>query len=257
MPRTARKRSSTGIYHVMQRGINKQNIFLDYDDYARYLNTFYKYAVECKINILGYCLMKNHVHLLLKENEISLAILMKKIGSSFVYKYNEKYDRVGHLFQDRFKSEVVENDKYLLTVLRYIHNNPVVAGLVENIQDYKWSSYKNYVYNKGFINTSLVLDILSEKAIIAKKKYVRFMGLCNDDKCLDIANKVRLSDKKAEKLIKDYCEINDLNQLKEKDIANKKELYNHFITNFAVSYRQLARLTGDSRERIMKMLNSF
>lgn len=86
--------------------------------------------------------MGNHVHILIKEGKEDLGNVMRRIGASYVYWYNVKYDRVGHLFQDRFKSEAVEDNRYLLSVLRYIHQNPLKAGIVSDIREYKWSSYK-------------------------------------------------------------------------------------------------------------------
>ncbi|WP_198543854.1 transposase [Petroclostridium xylanilyticum] len=95
--------------------------------------------------------MNNHIHLLLKEGKEAISQAMKRIGASYVYWYNMKYERYGHLFQDRYKSEKVEDDKYLLTVLRYIHQNPIKAGIVEEAIKYKWSSYIEYISQKGIL----------------------------------------------------------------------------------------------------------
>ena len=141
MPRVARIKSSTGIYHIMIRGINQQNIFSYDDDYKRFLVILAKYHRQSNYEIYAYCLMGNHIHLLLKEGKESLATSMKRIGTSYVYYYNWQYDRKGHLFQDRYKSEPVEDDAYFLTVLRYIHQNPLKAGLSDDISSYPWSSY--------------------------------------------------------------------------------------------------------------------
>jgi REP element-mobilizing transposase RayT len=85
--------------------------------------------------------MDNHVHLLINEGDDEIGKIMKRINISYSYYFNKKYGRIGHLFQDRFKSEGIDSDAYLLSVVRYIHNNPVKAGLVKNIEEYKWSSY--------------------------------------------------------------------------------------------------------------------
>ena len=89
--------------------------------------------------------MDNHIHLLLKESSEGLATMMKRINVSFAYYFNQKHQRIGHLFQDRFKSEPIENERYLLAVIRYIHNNPVKAGIVKKPEQYKWSSYNSYL----------------------------------------------------------------------------------------------------------------
>jgi len=128
MPRQAREKSEKGIYHIILRGINKQQIFEDEEDYFKFLDTIEKYKTTSGYKILAYCLMGNHIHLLLMTGKESLEKIFKRIGSSYVYWYNWKYGRAGHLFQDRFKSEPVDDEDYLFTVLKYIHQNPLKCG---------------------------------------------------------------------------------------------------------------------------------
>lgn len=128
MPRAARKKSNSGIYHIMLRGINRQLIFEDEEDKNRFIETLLKYKEQCGYLIYAYCLMGNHIHILLKEGKEELTLVLKRIAGSYVYWYNWKYHRSGHLFQDRFKSEPVEDDAYFLTVIRYIHQNPETRG---------------------------------------------------------------------------------------------------------------------------------
>lgn len=136
MARVAREKSSTGIYHVTLRGINRQIIFEDDEDYQKFLWTITDTKGKSGYEIYAYCLMSNHIHLLLKETREELGIVFRRIGASYVHWYNWKYKRRGHLFQARYKSEVVETDSYFLTVLRYIHQNPYKADIVKNIADY-------------------------------------------------------------------------------------------------------------------------
>lgn len=130
MPRTAREKSKSGIYHVIIRGANRQEIFHDDQDCLRFLETLERYKSKTEIKIYGWCLMNNHIHLLIEEGKEELATTMKRIGVSFVWYYNWKYNTTGHLFQDRYRSEKVESNEYLITVNRYIHQNPVKARLV-------------------------------------------------------------------------------------------------------------------------------
>ena len=109
MPRKAREKSSTGIYHVVLRGINRQIIFEEDEDYQKLLQTLQEYKETSGYEIYGYCFMSNHIHLLIKEGEEDLGIVFRRIGARYVYWYNWKYNRRGHLFQDRYKSEAVEN----------------------------------------------------------------------------------------------------------------------------------------------------
>lgn len=108
---------------------------------------------ECKLvskyRIFAYCIMSNHVHLLLKIKKEELEQIFRRIGARYVYWYNKKYDRCGHLFHDRFKSEAVEDDAYILTVLRYIIQNPQKAGITDGPEEYEWSSHKDYLGRRG------------------------------------------------------------------------------------------------------------
>ena len=153
MPRTAREKSHSGIYHVMLRGINKQNIFEETEDYEKLMELLRQSKETDAITLYGYCLMSNHFHLLLAEGKVPLEITMKRLGSKYAVWYNTKYQRVGHLFQDRFKSEAVEDPPYFLTVLRYVHYNPVKAGLVKSPKDYKYSSYLCYFGEADVVDT--------------------------------------------------------------------------------------------------------
>ncbi len=127
MPRSIRNKSESGIYHIMLRGINRQDIFEDEKDIQKLLETIKKYKEISQFEIYAYCIMSNHVHLLIKELGESISDVVKRISSSYVFWYNKRYERCGHLFQERFKSEAVENYEYFLTVLRYIHQNPMKA----------------------------------------------------------------------------------------------------------------------------------
>ena len=160
MPRAAREKSSTGIYHVMLRGINHQIIFEDDEDYQKYLQTLKTYQEKSGYIIYAWCLMGNHLHLLVKEETEDLGIAFKRIGASYVYWYNWKYGRRGHFFQDRFKSEAVEDDSYFLTVIRYIHQNPLKAGIVKDITDYRWSSYGEYIGKPWICDMIQILPLI-------------------------------------------------------------------------------------------------
>ena len=121
MPRCARKQCEINIYHVMLRGINRQNIFEDAEDYGKMLRLLKEYQQVCGYSLFAYCLMSNHMHLLMRPGEEPMEKIFRRLGASYVYWFNTKYGRTGHLFQDRYKSEPVKNDGYFLTVIRYIH----------------------------------------------------------------------------------------------------------------------------------------
>jgi len=163
MPRTKREKSSTGIYHIIFRGINRQRIFEDDQDYQRFLQILEDAKKKSEYEIYGFCLMSNHVHLLMKEGSEDLGVSFKRIGACYVYYYNWKYQRRGHLFQDRYKSEVVEDTGYFLTVLRYIHQNPLKAKMVAKYEEYPWSSYMEYIKRARFCITNYALELFHQE----------------------------------------------------------------------------------------------
>ncbi len=242
MPRQARKKSESGIYHIMLRGINQQQIFEDEEDKLRFLETLSKYKEQCGYEIYAYCLMGNHVHILLKEGKENLTLVLKRIAGSYVYWYNWKYRRCGHLFQDRFKSEPVEDDSYFLTVIRYIHQNPLKAGICKNIDEYKFSSYDEYVKRTNFVDTGLCFGI------IEKEQFIKFNNEINDDVCLDIRdNDFRLTDDEAMKIIWKICRCKSVSDFQKLDRV-KRNYYIEKIYQQGLSIRQISRLTGLSRK---------
>ena len=117
MPRASRVLSETQVYHIMIRGVNKQEIFLDNDDKAVFISLLKKVKEKFDFNIYAYVLMNNHIHLEIKDNENCISKIIHKLTTSYALYFNNKYDRVGHLFQDRFRSNPVENDRYLLNLV--------------------------------------------------------------------------------------------------------------------------------------------
>lgn len=252
MPRTAREKSGTKIYHMILRGINKQVIFEEEEDYFIFLEILKYYKEISGYSIYGYCLMGNHIHILIKEGEETLGVTMRRIGVSFVQWYNFKYERSGHLFQDRFKSEVVEDVNYLLNVLRYIHQNPVKAGMVRDVSGYKWSSFREYSGKCRLIDRDYILGIFSkdrEKALLLFKEFHLGIG---DDDFLDLIEDKKIADSKAIEIIKRVCRVNhciDIQKIQERDVRN---YYLRALKQQGLSSRQIARLTGISRGVIIK-----
>lgn len=144
VPRVAREKCGNSIYHICVRGNNKQDIFLDNEDREEYLKRVRNYEERYKMQIYAYCLMTNHVHLLIYDNNQDISKFMQGLSLSYVIYFNKKYGRTGHLFQDRFTSVMIKNDMQLMYVSRYIHLNPVRANIVNKARDYKWSSYSAY-----------------------------------------------------------------------------------------------------------------
>jgi hypothetical protein len=179
---------------------------------------------------------------------------MRRLCGSYVYWYNTKYRRVGNLFQDRFKSEAVEDDQYFQTVLRYIHQNPVKAGLVKCVEEYKWSSMQEYINQAKFVNVNLPLEMIScdrEKRI---EKFIEYTNGINEDKCLDTDNeaKKRIMDDEAREIIKMECTIKNAMELQQFDCKTRNRYLKTLEDKHSLSIRQIERLTGINRGVILK-----
>ena len=247
MPRQARKKSESGIYHIMLRGINRQTIFEDNEDRQRFLSTLLHYKQQCGYQVYAYCLMDNHIHILLKEGKEDLSLVWKRIAGSYVYWYNLKYNRCGHLFQDRYKSEPVETDEYFLTVLRYIHQNPVKAKLCTEAEQYVYSSMREYLGNSALTDTGFALSMITLDQFIAHHREE------NDDQCLDISDSLRLTDADATALLLKITHCENAIAFQQLDDDVKKQ-YIRRLHEQGISIRQLSRLTGASKKVIERCL---
>ena len=242
MPRRRRQQSGTGIYHVMIRGINQQTIFEDAEDNEKMLQVFSEVKAVSKCKIFAYCLMHNHYHIVLKVEEEGLDQIFKRLGSRYVYWYNLKYNRIGHLYQDRYKSEVIEDDRYLLAVIRYVHQNPVSAGIVKEISDYPWSSYTEYVETPRIIDTDYIYSIMD------KKEFESFSRKESTERAIDDDEPkiFRITDEEAKKKIYELSGLTNATEIQHLDKSNKK----HYLKKFkesGMSIRQINRLTGISK----------
>lgn len=153
---------------MMSRGNARQDIFCSDDDRHLFLELLDELSERFNIEVHAYVLMGNHYHLLLKTQDANLSKSMQWFGTTYTRKFNLLNSRDGHLFRGRFKSIIVENDAYLLCLSCYIHCNPLRAGIVSRLADYKWSSYRHYAYGKkppAWLNTKDILDELSGEDI--------------------------------------------------------------------------------------------
>ena len=247
MPRKAREKSKSGIYHIMLRGINQQQIFYEEEDYEKFLKILRETKEKRNFVLYSYCLMGNHIHLLLKEDQETVGETIKRLGLNFVYWYNVKYQRVGHLFQDRFKSEPVETNEYFLTVLRYIHQNPVHAKICKKIDEYKYSSYQEYVNERKFIDTEKTYEIVSDKS------FLELHMVDISSKCIDVEEtpRLRLTDEQVQKLISKYVKCQDGVEFQKLKEAEKSKCIVK-LYNKGASIRQISRLTGTTKKIVEK-----
>ena len=150
MPRKPRKVSSTDVYHIINRGINKKILFHTPRDFQFYLGLLREYTVKFKIQIYHYCLMRNHTHLLIRAKEISkISLFGHYVQRRYAYYYSKTHNWSGQVFKRRYLGIPIENDTYLLECGRYIDRNPIQAKMVKNPEDYPYCSYKFYAYEKS------------------------------------------------------------------------------------------------------------
>jgi len=247
MARKPRKESSLQIYHVILRGNNKQSIFFDDNDRDFFINRIYKYSDQLDIHIYSYCLMENHVHILLgNAPKANLSLFVQKLANSYVYYFNHKYDCCGHLFQGRFKSEPVEDEIYLKNVLRYILNNPAKANICE-MKDYKWSSYKELtnLLIKTKLKRDFILSLFGSDMVLKQ-----FLLLSDNNIYMDYENKQYFNDRMVKNYIKSL--INGKNIASIKSLP-QKELLDILkeLKTYKFSISQLSRITGIPRRIII------
>ena len=249
MPRLPRQKSESGIYHIMLRGINQQTILEDDEDYFKFVETLENYKAVSGYKVFAYCLMSNHIHILLKVEKEDLALIIKRVAGSYVYWYNWKYYRKGHLFQDRFKSEPVEDDSYFMTVLRYIHQNPIKAGIVDTVDKYQFSSYNDYISEE-----SEVVDLDFALSLMKKEEFISFNNEKNDDNCLNIDEKdFRINDIDAKKIIKKISKCDSATEFQQLE-QKKRDEYIKKLKDKGLSIRQISRLTGISKGIVEKIV---
>ncbi|MDO4797244.1 MAG: transposase [Coriobacteriales bacterium] len=173
MPHQARRRSGSGYYHVVSKGINGQDIFECDADRRMYRSLLGKAREVTGVLILAYCLMSNHVHLVLDDPQQHVSDFVKYVHERYGAAYCRQYDRVGGIFVKKFWSEPIETDSHLLCAVRYVHANPANAGICKAAA-YEWSSAKDYLGRKGFCDTNMVLDMCG-----GVEGFVRFSQPCN------------------------------------------------------------------------------
>jgi putative transposase len=164
-------------YHVLVRGNQRQDVFFDNQDRQAYLERVKRYKNELQFIFYAYALMVNHVHLLIETPTASISKIMQRINLTYTQYFNKKYEKVGHLFQGRYKALLCDRDEYLLSLIRYIHLNPVRANLVKEPQDYPWSSHRDYLAGKeDLVDTKRALRFFSDRALQARRQYKDFVN---------------------------------------------------------------------------------
>ena len=256
MSRQVRKLSQTGLYHVIFRGISRQNIFEEKQDYEKLLKVMKKVKEETNSEIYAYCLMSNHVHLFIKEkNTGDISKIMSKILTHYALWYNIKYLRSGALFGERYKSEPVEDERYFLGLVRYIHQNPKKAEMVETLGNYEWSSYGEYIgkSDRKVADVEFCLNIFSENKNKAAQQFIEFNNIIDFEQ-YEISNKK--SSEHIRRLIMREIDGQEPHNIKSMSKDKRNMIIKKLVIETGISKSALERATGISRGTISRIINT-
>ena len=260
MPRIARNYSKIKVYHITIRGIDKQNIFFDDNDRFKFMDIIKDTKEKFNYDIYSYCLMDNHIHFVIYDKEQKISKIMQSIEISYAFYFNKKYERIGHLFQNRFFSKEVEDREYLKMVCRYIHQNPLKAGIAKTEQ-YKWSSYQAYIKSNKLVDTRILLSIFSDNVDVAKSEFIKFHNVDSDR---NIEEKIRniieyelcekMTDEEIEKYICEILHIQRVSEILQYSIEIRNEKLSKLRCLKNISVTQLSRVIGINRKMIERAM---
>ena len=261
MPRYPRQYSKTGIYHIMLRGNERKDIFIDEEDKGKFIKIVFKKKADEAFKLYAYCIMGNHLHLVIQEQKEPISRIIKKIATSYAYYFNNKYKRVGHLFQDRFKSETIEDEAYLLSVIRYVHNNPEKAEITKK-EKYKWSSYPNYIdilnYHTEIPEIKEILELFSSNIEKALKEFIHYSNKYEEKNFLEMKEVIKseIDEENVNQYINGYLKSRNLKKedFKRREHTKQKEdLIKQLKKRSNLSKRKIAILIGVNRETVRKV----
>ena len=248
MPRQARQLADSGIYHVMLRGVNRDALFLEADDYLCFVRALGRVRADSGCVVLAYCLMTNHVHLVLRTTQEPIGAVIKRLGVRYSGWFNRKYGRVGHLFQDRFGSRAVEDDSYFVTLLRYVWNNPVEAGLVERPEQFLWSSRRLLGHQSSIADEAELRRLLPPGSL---EGLLNGGGPVPQDVSKWLDRPTRCTDVQVKDLVRRACgaaSVGDFTDLAE---STKLRVIRELRMR-SVSYAQIAKATGISTSGVRR-----
>lgn len=254
MPRISRNLIGSAFIHNMVQGINKEYIFENEKYKEKYLNLIEKYSKKYEILTVAYCIMDNHAHLLThSENIEKISQFMKEVNTEYAMYYNKVKNRVGYVFRNRFSSKVIYNQEYLFKCIKYIHMNPVKAGITRTEEEYKFSSYKNFLNRKKFIKSKLFEIVFNqEKECLEKFEKIEYEVLNLDNEGCKIEEILQqFLEKRKVKLVQIRKDTSLIEQfitylISEEYIFTKKEIAEVLNISRAGLYRKLNK--GDTRK---------
>ena len=238
MPRIARKNMTMPFFHLMTQGINKEYIFENNSEKVTYEKLILLQTEEFNVNILAYCIMDNHAHILIRVKEVeNMSNFMHKINSQYATYYNKKHHRTGYVFKNRYKSQMINSLKHLYRCIDYIHDNPVKAGICNKAEEYPYSNYK-----------MMKTEFKERYSLMTNSE-------CNNEEYvfIDVDEK---NETTGNKIIEAYLKENRIDL---KSIKQSKELLKELILFLKdenkISLRKIAEELELSRETVRKIYN--
>lgn len=245
MGRQARQLSNSGFYHIVLRGINHQHIFEEESDYTHFLKGFHDLKFDLAFEVYAYCLMSNHVHLLLREKRAGdISLIMKRLLTKYAMYFNRKYQRSGALIASRYKSVPVEVDEYFIPLQRYIHQNPLKAGLVDKLEAYPFSSYREYLFGGKLTDTAFALEL------IGRDEWIGMHQVQTDDD-FEVSGKLSINDREIRRRIMYYTNGREPHEIGSWTKAERNSMLRQ-LKEAGLSIRQIERATGISRGVVAK-----
>lgn len=248
MPRRARQLAESSLYHVMLRGVNRGAIFLEDQDRERFLHALRLTKDASGCLVLAYCLMTNHIHLVLMTTTEPISLVMQRLGVRYVGWFNRKYGRVGHLFQSRFASLPVEDDAYLITLMHYVWRNPVEAGLALRPEDYRWSSRSPRCHDPALVDAAVLRQLLPPDVLTGPVPSPEPLAFFGPNK---IGRPTLHTDEEAAVLLHRSCGVSGPEHFGALSAHAQQQAIRE-LRERSVSYSQIARITGLTASRVRR-----
>ena len=245
--RTKRIIIENGIYHIIQKGVEDREIFLDDEDYKFYLKELKEGLDIYKISLLSYALLNNHLHLLVKISDKNLSNFMQKINSNYAHYFNDKYFRRGHLFASRYKSILIKDDKYFLTLIKYINLNPFNYGKNGNFK-YEWCSYDEIINKKSKL---IDLKELENLLYFSYENLIEYIKNKNQIEILDDFEKIEDIKFDEEEIKRKIIKMRE--NLDEGSIRNFYYALVYFLHNKGMSFRKISSILNLSNSYVFQI----
>ena len=243
MPRATREMSESGYYHIVLKGAGGQILFDNSSDYRAFISLLRRYSAETEIDVLAYCLMSNHAHMLISDESDNLVTFMRKLCTTFAMRFNSTTGHTGPVFQNRYWSTPIITDEQLLETARYILQNPVKDGIAP-IDRYEWSSYAAYMGAPSFVDTTVLLEMLG-----GADGFASFMALPNTMSDPAPFRMGRISDSAARAIMADVLGEDAVLTLKQSSKASRDESLRK-LRDAGIGATQASRLTGIGRATV-------